>query len=50
MEFTLKTVVVAILVLILLLICATLIMGWGEESNNIFHVIMKNFNQMLFGE
>ena len=50
MEFTLRTVVIAILVLVLLLVSATLIMGWGEESNNIFHIAMKTFNEMILGE
>ncbi len=49
MEMTLKTMVIAILAFFLLLIAAALILGWGEESNNIFHYALQPIQDMIIG-
>jgi hypothetical protein len=47
MEFTMKTIVVLFLTLVVVLVCATIILGWSTEANGLVGVVIKPF-QGLF--
>ncbi|MFH0956919.1 MAG: hypothetical protein V1813_03580 [Candidatus Aenigmatarchaeota archaeon] len=47
MEFTFRTVIVMILLLIMALVCATIILGWSGDANNLFHAVIGPFRDMV---
>jgi hypothetical protein len=47
MEFTFRTVVVMILLLVMALVCAIIIFGWSADANNIFHSVLAPFKDLV---
>lgn len=49
MEFTMKTIVIMLLILVVALVCATIILSWSNEANGLLGVVIKPFQDMLTG-
>lgn len=47
MEFTLRTVVIMILLLVAMLVFASLILGWGKDSNDIMNAAINPFRDLF---
>ncbi len=47
MEFSLKTVIVLLILLIAFLIFTTIILGWGQETNTWFYDVFGGLKSVL---
>ena len=49
MEFTLRTMVVLIIILIAAFVFASLILGWGNQANMLFAETFNQLRKLIFG-
>jgi hypothetical protein len=49
MEFTMKTIVVLILLLIATLVLASIMLGWGDEATRWFVLAFEPMQDLVFG-
>jgi hypothetical protein len=47
MEFTMRTVIIMILLLVMALVCATILFGWSADANSIFRLVLSPFKDLV---
>jgi hypothetical protein len=50
MELTMRTIVVLLILLVATLVFASIILGWGSESNTWLHNFLKPFQDIITGK